>query len=164
LPEDGRIRSAVGIGALLLEGIGDTFRVSLTGEPVSEIVAAKQILETVGLADFGPQIISCPTCGRCQVDLVKIVEEFKKKLVGADPCVCPTQGDHRGSPLQRAIKVAIMGCEVNGPGEAKDADIGIAAGKNSGMLFKKGKPIRKVAEKDFVKELLKEASSLMRGN
>ena len=140
LPEDGIIKSAVGIGSLLLDGIGDTIRVSLTGDPVLEVEAAKQILNAAGLADFGPQIISCPTCGRCQVNLTKIVNELKEKLTNKiDP-----------------IKIAVMGCEVNGPGEAKDADIGIAAGKNSGMLFKKGKPVARVAEKDFVKELLKE--------
>lgn len=145
--EDGIIRSAVGIGTLLMEGIGDTIRVSLTGDPVSEVYAAKQILEATGLGKFGPQVISCPTCGRCQVDLAKICEEFKSKL------------GVKANKLKN-ITIALMGCEVNGPGEAMDADIGIAAGKNSGMLFKKGKPVKKILEKDFVKTLLEELEKL----
>lgn len=147
--EDGIVRSSVGIGTLLMEGIGDTIRVSLTGTAVSEVYAAKQILQAAGLGKFGPQVISCPTCGRCQVDLVKIVEEFNNKLRAASR-----------KPRIKTITIAIMGCEVNGPGEAMDADIGIAAGKNSGMLFKKGKPVRRVAEKDFVKALLEEIEKL----
>ena len=130
----------------MFDGIGDTIRVSLTADPLLEVLAARQILEAVGYGSFGPQIISCPTCGRCQVDLVKIGEELKRKLIT--------------SPTNCAIKIALMGCEVNGPGEAKDVDIGLAAGKNSGMLFKKGKPIRKVAEKDFVKALLEEIKKI----
>lgn len=149
--EDGIIRSSVGIGALLMEGIGDTIRVSLTGDAVSEVYAAKHILEAAGLRSFGPQVISCPTCGRCQVDLVKIAEELKRKLAHW----------RVSAPGTRApVKIALMGCEVNGPGEAMDADIGIAAGKNSGMLFKKGKPIKKISEKDFVKALLEELERL----
>jgi len=159
LPDDGRIKSAVGIGALLFDGIGDTIRVSLTADPVVEVLAAKQILEAAGIASFGLQIISCPTCGRCQVDLVKIGEELKEKL-GYQRTSHQSQlmtGNWRiGAP----IKIALMGCEVNGPGEAKDVDIGLAAGKNSGMLFKKGKPIRKIAEKDFVKVLLEEINKI----
>lgn len=139
LPEDGVVKSAVAFGALLLEGIGDTIRVSLTGSPVFEVAAAKKILNAAGLGHFGPEIIACPTCGRCQVDLAKIVRELKEKL-----------------PDSKPIKIAVMGCEVNGPGEAMDADIGIAAGKGSGMLFKKGKQIRKVAQKDFVKAIIEE--------
>lgn len=149
LPEDAKIRSAVGVGALLLDGIGDTIRVSLTGDPVEEVIAAKQILEAAGVRSFGPQVISCPMCGRCQVDLVRIVEKLKRRLDAS-------YVGRRTLDVGRRIKIAVMGCEVNGPGEAKDADIGIAAGKRSGMLFKKGKPVRKVAEKDFVKALLEE--------
>ena len=149
--EDGIIRSSVGIGALLMEGIGDTIRVSLTGDAVSEIYTAKRILEASGLGSFGPQVISCPTCGRCQVDLVKIAEELKRKLAHW----------RASAPGTRTpFKIALMGCEVNGPGEAMDADIGIAAGKNSGMLFKKGKPIKKISEKDFVKVLLEEIEKI----
>ena len=174
LPDEGKLRSAIGIGSLLLNGIGDTVRVSLTADPVLEVLAARQILEAIGLASFGPQIISCPTCGRCQVDLVRIVGELKDKIyrgnprgcpdVGAPRRVAPTQslitGQGKALPLQRPIKIAVMGCEVNGPGEAKDADIGIAAGKNAGMLFRKGKPVRKVVEKDFVKVLLQEVDNI----
>lgn len=142
LPDEGKIKSAIGIGALLLDGIGDTIRVSLTGDPALEVAAARQILEAAGMGSFGPQIISCPTCGRCQVNLVGIVGELKEKM---------SQGRRFTG---RAVKIAVMGCEVNGPGEAKDADIGVAAGKGAGMLFKKGKPVRRVSERDFVKELL----------
>lgn len=145
--EVGIVRSSIGIGTLLMEGIGDTIRVSLTGDPVLEVCAAKEILQAAGLGNFGPQVFSCPTCGRCQVDLAEITDEFKKKLGAV--------GKKLGN-----INIAIMGCEVNGPGEAMDADIGIAAGKNSGMLFKKGKPIRKISEKDFVKVLLEEIEKL----
>jgi len=153
LADFGRIKSAVAFGALLLEGIGDTLRVSLTGDPILEVLAAKQILRAAGLASGGVEVISCPTCGRCQVDLVKIVEELSEKIskVTSHPFA------RAGKPQ---VKIAVMGCEVNGPGEARDADIGIAAGKNSGMLFKNGKPIKKIAEKDFVKVLLEEIKKL----
>jgi len=144
LPQQGKIKSAIGIGALLLDGIGDTIRVSLTADPVEEVKAAKEILQALGLRRFGPQIISCPTCGRCQVGLEQIVKEVEKKL--SSPRKRGSRDDHQ--------TIAIMGCEVNGPGEAREADIGIAAGKGSGILFKKGKAIKKVKEKDFVKELL----------
>jgi len=144
-PQEARIKSAVGMGALLLDGIGDTVRVSLTADPVEEVIIARQILEAVGVASFGPQIISCPTCGRCQVDLVRIVEKLKRRLLHV--------ARHTS---QKPIKIAVMGCEVNGPGEAKEADVGIAAGKGSGILFRKGKPVKKVKEKDFVRVLLEE--------
>lgn len=150
--ETGIIKSSIGIGALLLEGIGDTIRVSLTGDPADEIRTAKKILQAVGLRKFGPDIISCPTCGRCQVDLVKIVNEVENKLNGV--------GANGRSPLHVNRKysvstIALMGCEVNGPGEAKEADIGIAFGKGTGMLFKNGKVIGKVSNKDVVKTILK---------
>ena len=135
----GVIKSAIGIGSLLADGIGDTVRVSLTAEPVEEVIAAKCILSAVGARSFGPEVISCPTCGRCQVDLGKIVHKLEDAL----------------RTTKTPLTVAVMGCEVNGPGEAKEADIGIAFGKNSGMLFKKGKKIKKVAFKDAIKELLK---------
>ena len=144
--ELGIVKSSIGIGALLLDGIGDTIRVSLTADPVEEVIAAKRILSSLGLRRFGPEIISCPTCGRCQVDLVKIVGQLDNKL--------------KAYSLQLKAKdpltIAVMGCEVNGPGEAKEADIGIAFGKGSGMLFKKGKVVKKVSAQDAVKELLKE--------
>jgi (E)-4-hydroxy-3-methylbut-2-enyl-diphosphate synthase len=136
--DTGIIKSSIGIGALLLGGIGDTIRVSLTGGPVSEVIAAKRILQALQLRDFGPDIIACPTCGRCQVDLVKIVNEIENS-----------------SRVTRPVTVAIMGCEVNGPGEAKAADIGVAFGKNSGLLFKKGKVVKKIKVKNAVKEILK---------
>lgn len=143
LPGAGLVKSAVGIGSLLNGGIGDTIRVSLTAGPVEEVRAAKLILGSLELRRFGPEIISCPTCGRCEVDLVKIAKEVEKKM-------------HSRMPL----KVAIMGCVVNGPGEARDADIGIACGRRSGMLFRQGKKVRKVKESKIVAELLKEIKKL----
>ena len=131
--DHGIIKSSIGIGALLLDGIGDTIRVSLTAEPEEEVIAAKRILSSLGLRRFGHEIISCPTCGRCQVDLVRIVNDLEAQL-SAVSC--------KLSAKKPAV-IAMMGCEVNGPGEAKDADIGIAFGKGSGMLFKKGKIIKK---------------------
>jgi (E)-4-hydroxy-3-methylbut-2-enyl-diphosphate synthase len=145
--ESGVIKSAIGIGALLLDGIGDTIRVSLTAQPEEEVLAAKRILSSLGLRKFGHQIISCPTCGRCQVDLAKIVSELENALRKTHDARLTTK-----SPLS----IAIMGCEVNGPGEAMGADIGVAFGKAGGMLFKKGKMVRKVSVKDAVKELLNE--------
>lgn len=138
LPQEGMIKSAVGIGSLLLDGIGDTIRVSLTGEPRDEVTAAKSILQSLGLRKFGPKVISCPTCGRCQVDLAGIVKELERKLSTKKP-----------------VTIAVMGCEVNGPGEARVADIGIAAGRGRGVLFKKGKIIKRIEEKDFVDEVVK---------
>ncbi len=138
----GIVKSSIGIGALLLDGIGDTIRVSLTGDPVEEVIAAKNILQALELRNFGPEIISCPTCGRCQVGLEKIAEQIRSML--------EVQGSRQN------VKIAIMGCEVNGPGEAKEADIGIACGKGTGVIFKKGKIIKRVKEKDIVRELLGE--------
>ena len=149
--EEGVIKSAIGIGSLLVDGIGDTIRVSLTGEPVLEIDAAKKILDAAGIVSSGVQIISCPTCGRCQVDLIRIVEELKERLGTGAPAHQRTK---------TPVKVAVMGCEVNGPGEAKGVDIGIAAGKGSGMLFKKGKAVKKIAQKDFVNTLIDEIQEM----
>ncbi|MFH1854667.1 MAG: flavodoxin-dependent (E)-4-hydroxy-3-methylbut-2-enyl-diphosphate synthase [Candidatus Omnitrophota bacterium] len=136
----GLVKSSLGIGILLREGIGDTIRVSLTGHPCEEVIAAKNILQALELRKFGPEIISCPTCGRCQVDLQGIVKKIAFSLQSS-------------VFSQKALKIAIMGCEVNGPGEAKEADIGIAFGKGAGVLFKKGKIIRRVKEKDAIKAL-----------
>ncbi|MFC1621720.1 flavodoxin-dependent (E)-4-hydroxy-3-methylbut-2-enyl-diphosphate synthase [Candidatus Omnitrophota bacterium] len=136
----GLVKSSMGIGVLLLEGIGDTIRVSLTADPCEEVIAAKNILQALGLRNFGPEIISCPTCGRCQVDLQSLVADLGSRL--------KAQGS-------RDLKIAVMGCEVNGPGEAKDADIGIACGKKSGVIFKKGKVVKRVREEDAVKMLLR---------
>ncbi|MCX7726662.1 MAG: flavodoxin-dependent (E)-4-hydroxy-3-methylbut-2-enyl-diphosphate synthase [Chitinispirillaceae bacterium] len=135
----GTIRSAVGIGTLLAEGIGDTIRVSLSGTPIKEIYVAKEILKSLKLMD-GPVVIACPTCGRTEIN----VEEIACKV------------EEMVSDLQENITIAVMGCVVNGPGEAREADIGIAGGKGEGLLFLKGKPIKKVPEKDLLSELEKE--------
>ncbi|MDD5680340.1 MAG: flavodoxin-dependent (E)-4-hydroxy-3-methylbut-2-enyl-diphosphate synthase [Candidatus Omnitrophica bacterium] len=140
------VKSSIGIGTLLHEGIGDTIRVSLTDISVKEVDVAKEILSSLRLRHFGPEIISCPTCGRCQVDIIGIVENLQKKL--------STVSGRRSA--EKNIQIAVMGCEVNGPGEAAHADMGIAAGKKSGVLFKKGKVIRRINEKDFTRELIKE--------
>lgn len=141
----GIIKSAVGIGALLAEGIGDTFRISLTGDPVNEVIVANEILKSLGLKEYGPTLVSCPTCGRCNIDLPTIAEQVEKKL----------------SKIKTPIKIAVMGCIVNGPGEAKDADLGIAGGKGEGLLFRKGEIIRKVPENDLVNELFIEIDKLL---
>jgi len=140
----GMIKSAVGIGALLAEGIGDTFRISLTGDPVVEVKAANEILKALNLREYGPTLISCPTCGRCNIDLPAIAERVEKKLDG----------------IKKPIKVAVMGCVVNGPGEARDADVGIAGGKGEGLIFRKGEIIRKVPENVLVEELFKEIDAI----
>ena len=142
----GTIKSSVGIGALLAQGIGDTIRVSLTGDPVEEIKVGKEILKSLGLLKQGLEFISCPTCGRTRINLIEIAEKVEKALDGID----------------KDLKVAVMGCVVNGPGEAKDADIGIAGGDGCAMLFKKGQVIRKISEDNIVEELLKEIASLHR--
>ncbi|MFA5350118.1 MAG: flavodoxin-dependent (E)-4-hydroxy-3-methylbut-2-enyl-diphosphate synthase [Candidatus Omnitrophota bacterium] len=142
---NGIIKSSVALGALLLEGIGDTIRVSLTERPTEEVRAAKCILESLALSSFGPQVISCPTCGRCKVNLVGIVKELESKLSAIDYKLFP-----------RPVKLAIMGCVVNGPGEAKEADIGVAFGRNEGVLFRHGKIIRKITPGDCVRILLRE--------
>lgn len=158
-PYAGAIKSAIAIGALLLDGIGDTIRISLTEKPQEEVKAAKCILEAVGMRGFGPEIISCPTCGRCEVDLVKIVSELEKRLSAIDyPCPSGRRGLTTRQP-----QVAVMGCVVNGPGEAAQADLGIAFGKGSGLLFKKGKPVRKIPSADACKTLLKELTGICSG-
>ncbi|MBN1871199.1 MAG: flavodoxin-dependent (E)-4-hydroxy-3-methylbut-2-enyl-diphosphate synthase [Candidatus Omnitrophica bacterium] len=139
------VKSSLGIGTLLNEGIGDTIRVSLTGSPITEVEIAKEILAATGRRHFGPEIISCPTCGRCEIDLCGVVEEFKERLKEL----------HLGDKISN-MKIAIMGCVVNGPGEAKEADIGIAGGKESAVLFRKGKKIKTISEKEFVDTLIEE--------
>lgn len=139
------IKSSLGIGTLLYEGIGDTIRVSVTGDPVLEIPLAYGILRALNIRKVGPEIISCPTCGRCEIDLLSLTDKIEQALAG--------QKDY--------LKVALMGCVVNGPGEAADADIGIAGGKGQGILFKKGKALKKVKEKDFVKVLLEEINLMI---
>jgi (E)-4-hydroxy-3-methylbut-2-enyl-diphosphate synthase len=140
----GAIKSSIALGILLYEGIGDTIRVSLTDTPEQEIKTAKAILEALGLRHFGVQIISCPTCGRCEVDLIKIVNGLDTRLAAC------------GSIASPARKVAVMGCVVNGPGEAKEADIGIAFGKKEGLLFKKGRALRKVSASGSIDALIRE--------
>ncbi len=146
-PFSGAIKTGVALGVLLMEGIGDTIRVSLTDNPVQEVQAAKAILEALALRPVGLNIISCPTCGRCEVNLIKIVKELESRLVELDP-----------GRFSRPMNIAVMGCAVNGPGEAKEADIGIAFGRNMGLLFKRGKPVKKVAAADCVDVLLKEVT------
>ncbi len=139
-PRTGVIRSAVGIGNLLYQGIGDTIRVSLTAHPREEVIAGYEILKSLNLRQHGPILVSCPSCGRAEVDIVKLAEQVEKKLLKID----------------KPIKVAVMGCVVNGPGEARDADIGIACGKGKAVLFKKGKKIGVIEEKDFLTALMAE--------
>ncbi len=139
----GTVKSALGIGILLVEGIGDTIRVSLTRDPVDEVRVGYEILKALKIRQRGPEVVSCPTCGRCEIDLVNIVESVESALLT------------RTTPVQ----LAIMGCVVNGPGEAREADIGIAGGRGHGVLFKKGKVVRKVEEKRLVEVLLEEVEA-----
>ncbi len=162
-PFIGAIKSSIALGSLLLEGIGDTIRISLTDKPTQEVIAAKAILESLGLRHFAPEIISCPTCGRCEVDLVKIVRELEKRLSTIDYPLPdgrprPLYTDCRGRQGLSTLppKVAVMGCMVNGPGEAKEADMGIAFGKKKGLLFINGKAIKKVSFSDCIDVLLKQ--------
>lgn len=137
----GTIKSAVGLGALLYDGIGDTLRVSLTGDPVEEVRVGWEILKSLELRERGPVFISCPTCGRCQIDLIQVAEEVEQRLHNL-PC---------------RISIAVMGCVVNGPGEAREADLGIAGGKGQGLLFRKGEVIRKVPQQELADALVAEA-------
>jgi len=138
------IKSSIGLGILLYDGIGDTIRVSVTGDPVSEVDVAYGILRALGTRKVGPDIISCPTCGRCEIDLFGLTDEVEKRLAG----------------MKQYMKVAIMGCVVNGPGEAAEADVGIAGGRHMGLLFKKGKIVRKVKEADLVDALMDEINRM----
>lgn len=140
----GTIKSSIGIGTLLAEGIGDTIRVSLTGNPVEEVRVGREILKNFGYINGGIEFISCPTCGRTQIDLIKIAEEVEKRLVN----------------YNKNIKVAVMGCVVNGPGEAREADIGIAGGNGEGLIFKKGQIVKKVKEEELVDELIEQIKSM----
>jgi (E)-4-hydroxy-3-methylbut-2-enyl-diphosphate synthase len=139
-PRTGIIRSTVGIGTLLYLGIGDTIRVSLSAHPREEVIAGYEILKSLDLRQHGPVLVSCPSCGRAEVDILRFAQKVEKELIR----------------ITKPIKVAVMGCVVNGPGEAKDADIGIACGKGKAVLFKKGKKIKTIAEKDFLKVLMRE--------
>ncbi|MDQ7798670.1 MAG: flavodoxin-dependent (E)-4-hydroxy-3-methylbut-2-enyl-diphosphate synthase [Candidatus Edwardsbacteria bacterium] len=137
-PAAGAIRSAVGMGTILAEGIGDTIRVSLSGDPVKEIPVAREIVQSLGLGTFGPVVHACPTCGRCKIDVAGIAAQVERRIAG----------------IKKPLKIAVMGCAVNGPGEAREADLGIAGGDGLGLLFQKGKIISKVKEKDMVSQLV----------
>jgi (E)-4-hydroxy-3-methylbut-2-enyl-diphosphate synthase len=140
----GSVKNAIGIGILLFKGIGDTFRVSLSRDPVEEVKVAYEILRALDLRHRGPEIISCPTCGRCEIDLFGLVNKVEKALLGI-----------KSSPT-----VAIMGCVVNGPGEAKEADVGIAGGRGQGILFRKGQLVKKVPEGALAEVLIEEVNGL----
>ena len=140
----GNIKSSIGLGMILSQGIGDTIRVSLTAAPVEEIVTAKLVLRTLGLRKGGIEVVSCPTCGRTKIDLIGLAEQVEAMVAGYD----------------LPIKVAVMGCAVNGPGEAREADIGIAGGNGEGLIFKRGEIIRKVSEDRIIDELMKEIELL----
>ncbi len=140
-PDEAIVKSAVAIGGLLSEGIGDTIRVSITGDPVEEVQAGIKILKALGLRRPGLRVVSCPTCGRCEIDLVHLVDEVRRRLPK--------------DLLDEDMEIAIMGCVVNGPGEAAMADVGIAGGKGFGYLFEKGELVKKVEEQNIVEELLR---------
>ena len=146
LPRTGAIRSAIGIGILLYQGIGDTIRVSLSAHPCKEVFVAYEILKSLGLCQRGPTLVSCPSCGRAEVDIIALAEAVSKRL----------------EKISKPMKVAVMGCVVNGPGEAKDADVGIACGKGKGAIFKKGEVVGTAEEKDFLEALMAEINSLDR--
>ena len=143
-PEMGVLKSAIGIGGLLCQGIGDTIRVSLTADPVEEVIAAKRILQAAGIRRSGPDLISCPTCGRTKYDMIPIAREVERRLRS---CTKP-------------ITVAVMGCVVNGPGEARSADVGIAGGTGEGLLFRRGEILRKVPQEQLVDALMEEIEKL----
>ena len=140
----GTIKSSVGLGILLADGIGDTLRVSLTGDPLDEVRVGYEILKCLGLRQRGVNFVSCPTCGRCQINLIRVAEEVERRLQGVD----------------KQITVAVMGCAVNGPGEAREADVGVAGGKGEGLLFRHGEIVRKVPEDQLAEALLEEIDKL----
>ncbi|MFP4055374.1 MAG: flavodoxin-dependent (E)-4-hydroxy-3-methylbut-2-enyl-diphosphate synthase [Candidatus Brocadiia bacterium] len=144
-PGEGTVKSALALGILLSEGIGDTVRVSLTGPPHREVEVAHEILSALGLRERrSPEIVACPTCGRCEIDIVSLVEEVRQAVRGAPP----------------SLRVAVMGCVVNGPGEAKDADVGVAGGRGTGYLFRRGRVLRKVPAERLAQELAAEIRKL----
>jgi (E)-4-hydroxy-3-methylbut-2-enyl-diphosphate synthase len=146
LPRTGAIRSAIGLGILLYEGIGDTIRVSLSADPCEEVFAAYEILKSLGLRQRGPTLVSCPSCGRAEVDIIALAEAVSRRL----------------EQVTKPIKVAVMGCVVNGPGEARDADVGIACGRRKGAIFKRGEVVSATSDQNFLEALMKEIDSLDR--
>jgi len=144
LTEKARIKSAIGIGSLLLDGIGDTIRVSIAGDPVNEVNCARDILEALGLRKPAYELLVCPTCGRCEIDVIGLAQAIDNKLKTQTSNLKP-----------KFLKLAIMGCIVNGPGEAKEADLGVAGGKGCGIVFKNGKIVKKVSENKLVENLMK---------
>jgi (E)-4-hydroxy-3-methylbut-2-enyl-diphosphate synthase len=144
LPRAGAIRSAIGIGILLHQGIGDTIRVSLTADPCEEVFVAYEILRSLGLRQRGPTLVSCPSCGRAEVDIIALAEAVNERLAS----------------ISEPIKVAVMGCIVNGPGEARDADVGIAGGKGKGAMFRKGKVVGTISQDKFLAAIMAEVDSL----
>ena len=143
----GTVKSSVGLGILLAEGIGDTLRVSLTADPVDEVLVGWEILASLDLRRIHPELVSCPTCGRCEIDLIPIAEEVARRLRG----------------IRTPLKVAVMGCVVNGPGEAREADIGVAAGKGVGLIFAKGEPLKRVPEDEIVDALFERIAEMAGG-
>ncbi|WP_205665695.1 flavodoxin-dependent (E)-4-hydroxy-3-methylbut-2-enyl-diphosphate synthase [Anoxybacter fermentans] len=143
-PGAGTVKSAIGIGGLLLQGIGDTIRVSLTGDPVEEVKVGWQILKSLNLRQRGVEIISCPTCGRCEINLEDILRQVEERTIA----------------IKKPLKIAVMGCVVNGPGEAREADLGIAGGRGMGLIFKNGQVVKKVSEDRLVEEFLKELDQM----
>ncbi|HEY7460520.1 MAG TPA: flavodoxin-dependent (E)-4-hydroxy-3-methylbut-2-enyl-diphosphate synthase [Gemmatimonadota bacterium] len=141
--ESGTIKSSIGIGTLLAEGIGDTIRISLAADPVHEVRVGKKILQSLGLRDEGVNVVACPSCGRCEIDLIGLTEKVEEATKGLD----------------KNLTIAVMGCAVNGPGEAREADIGYAGGRGEGLLFVKGQKSRKIREEDFLGELLREVEN-----
>jgi len=143
----GTIKSAVGLGILLADGIGDTMRVSLTSDPVEEVRVGFEILKALGIRQRGVNFVSCPTCGRCQIDLIHLAEEVEKRLMS----------------INKPLTVAIMGCVVNGPGEAREADVGVAGGKGEGLIFRRGEVLRKVPESELADALMAEVEKIVKG-
>ncbi len=141
----GTVKSSIALGILLYEGIGDTFRISLTRDPIEEVRVGYEILRALDIRHRGPELISCPTCGRCQVNLFSLADEV----------------EHHIQTIETPLKIAVMGCVVNGPGEAKEADIGVAGGKGVGIIFKKGKQFKKVAENELLDVFLKELDAMV---
>jgi len=140
----GTIKSSIGVGSLLVDGIGDTIRISLTGDPTEEVKVGKEILRSIGLLNDKIKIVSCPTCGRCQINLIELAGKVEERIEN----------------IEKDITVAIMGCAVNGPGEAREADIGIAGGDGIGLLFKNGEIVRRVPQDKIVDELVEEINKL----